>query len=109
MPNRSPLESSESPSGTVTFLFTDIESSTRLWQQYPDAMIDALSRHDAILRGAVETSSGRVVKTTGDGVHTVFANASEGIDAADRGTARAHGRRVGRDRRVASAYGSPCG
>src|SRR4051794_27138723 len=73
------------PSGTVTFLFTDIESSTRLWQEFPDAMVDALARHDAILRETVEAAGGRVVKTTGDGVHAVFANASEAIDAAITG------------------------
>ena len=40
----------ELPSGTVTFLFTDLEASTRLWEQYPDAMNAALARHDALLR-----------------------------------------------------------
>ena len=41
---------SELPSGTVTFLFTDIEGSTRLWEEHPDAMRDALARHDELLR-----------------------------------------------------------
>ena len=44
----------ELPSGTVTFLFTDIEGSTRLWEKYPRAMTAALARHDEILRAAVE-------------------------------------------------------
>ncbi len=43
----------ELPTGTVTFLFTDLEGSTRLWEEYPDAMKDALARHDEILRSAV--------------------------------------------------------
>ena len=43
---------SELPSGTVTFLFTDLEGSTRLWQEHPDAMQSALARHDEILREA---------------------------------------------------------
>ena len=55
------------PDGTVTFLFTDIEGSTRIWQRDPDAMKIALSRHDALLRDAVESNEGVVVKTTGDG------------------------------------------
>jgi class 3 adenylate cyclase len=37
----------ELPTGTVTFLFTDIEGSTRLWEEYPKAMPDAVARHDA--------------------------------------------------------------
>jgi class 3 adenylate cyclase len=46
---------SELPTGTVTFLFTDLESSTRLWEQHTEAMREALARHDALLREAVET------------------------------------------------------
>jgi predicted ATPase/class 3 adenylate cyclase len=64
---------------TFTFLFTDLEGSTRLWEQFPDAMRSALGAHDAILRGAIEASGGTVVKTTGDGVMAVFGGA---IDAA---------------------------
>ena len=48
----------ELPTGTVTFLFTDIEGSTRLWQRDPEAMREALARHDAILRAAVEGHGG---------------------------------------------------
>ncbi len=65
--------------GTITFLFTDLEGSTRLWEQFPDAMKAALGRHDAILRDAIEAARGTVVKTTGDGMMAVFAGA---IDAA---------------------------
>jgi predicted ATPase/class 3 adenylate cyclase len=72
----------ELPSGTVTFLFTDLEGSTRLWESYPDAMKDALARHDAILRNAVEAHGGHVVKTTGDGLHAVFATAPDATRAA---------------------------
>jgi len=63
---------SDLPAGTVTFLFTDLEGSTRLWEKQPDAMRDALARHDAILRDAVEKYDGQVVKTTGDGLHAAF-------------------------------------
>ncbi len=70
------------PSGTVTFLFTDLEGSTRLWQDHPDEMGGALARHDAILRGAVVEHGGSVVKTTGDGIHAVFPTAHGALDAA---------------------------
>ncbi len=67
---------------TLTFLFTDLEDSTRLWERFPEAMKDALYRHDAILRTAIESSTGRVVKTTGDGMMAVFGNASDATGAA---------------------------
>jgi class 3 adenylate cyclase len=60
------------PSGTVTFLFTDIEDSTKLWEQHPQAMRAALAHHDSILREAIESHNGHIIKTTGDGVHAVF-------------------------------------
>src|SRR5215218_9034646 len=72
----------ELPSGTVTFLFTDIETSTRLWEEHPDAMRDALARHDELLRQAIEGQSGYVVKTTGDGFHAAFSAADAGVSAA---------------------------
>ncbi|HEV2310727.1 MAG TPA: adenylate/guanylate cyclase domain-containing protein [Acidimicrobiia bacterium] len=75
----------ELPTGTVTFLFTDLEGSTRLWEQHPEAMQAALARHDAILRDAVEHAGGHVIKTTGDGVHAVFATADAGLRAAVAG------------------------
>ena len=89
------------PSGTVTFLFTDIEGSTRLWEDYPDAMPGALVRHDAILRDAVESAGGHVVKTTGDGFIARWAEAALGAAlAAQRALAAA---RVGCDRCAAGA------
>lgn len=66
---------------THAFLFTDIEASTRLWQRFPDAMKDAIERHDAILRQAVEHAGGQVVKSTGDGLMAVFSSASDGVRA----------------------------
>ncbi len=72
----------ELPTGTVTFLFTDLEGSTRLWEQLPDAMRGALARHDEILRDAVEKRGGVVVKTTGDGLHAAFAAAQDAVAAA---------------------------
>jgi predicted ATPase/class 3 adenylate cyclase len=72
----------EAPVGTVTFVFTDLEGSTRLWEQHPEAMRDALARHDELLRTAVSDHGGHVVKTTGDGVHAVFASARDALLAA---------------------------
>jgi len=67
--------------GTVTFLFTDIESSTRIWEQHPEGMKAALARHDAFLRQAIEANQGHIVKTTGDGCHAVFGTALNAIAA----------------------------
>jgi transcriptional regulator with XRE-family HTH domain len=64
---------SDLPSGTVTFLFTDIEGSTRRWEQHQAAMPRALARHDAILRQAIAAHGGVVFKTVGDAVCAAFA------------------------------------
>ncbi len=70
------------PSGTVTFLFTDLEGSTRLWEQHPAAMPAAAARHDGLLRQAVEAQHGYVVKTTGDGLLAAFRQAHAALLAA---------------------------
>src|SRR5207245_1957088 len=64
------------PVGTITFLFTDIEGSTRLWEEHPEAMQAALARHDALLRQAIESHGGHVFKTMGDQFCAAFATAS---------------------------------
>jgi class 3 adenylate cyclase len=69
------------PQGTVTFLFTDLEGSTRRWEAHPGEMRDALARHDAIVRGAVESHDGVVFSTMGDGMAAVFASAREAVRA----------------------------
>src|SRR5262245_34406119 len=69
-------------SGTVTFLFTDIEGSTRLWEEHPQAMSAGLARHDTMLVDAVESGGGHVVKTTGDGLFAVFGRAESAVAAA---------------------------
>ena len=97
------------PTGTVTFLFTDLERSTRLWEERPEAMRPALARHDEILRTAVDTDGGAVVKTTGDGVHAAFATAESAISAAAAGPARLGGRVVGRRRRPPGPDGTAHG
>ncbi len=72
----------ELPSGTVTFLFTDLEGSTALWEQHPDAMRAALARHDELVGGAIEGRGGYVVKSTGDGFLAAFASAPDAVAAA---------------------------
>src|SRR5512142_2923722 len=74
--------SSNLPSGTVTFLFTDLEGSTKLWEQFPGEMKRALARHDEILRNAIESHGGRIIKNTGDGFHAVFDTGVNGVAAA---------------------------
>ncbi|MCW5849426.1 MAG: tetratricopeptide repeat protein [Anaerolineae bacterium] len=69
------------PTGTVTFLFTDIEGSTKLWERYPDAMKVALARHDAILRQAIESHNGYVFKTVGDAFCAAFTRATDALAA----------------------------
>ncbi len=66
----------------ATFLFTDLENSTPLWENHPDLMQDLAARHDTLLREAIEAHQGKVVKTTGDGFHAVFDAATDGIAAA---------------------------
>ena len=69
------------PKGTVTFLFTDIENSTPLWEQHPEAMKSALAKHDSILKETVESNNGYIIKTTGDGIHAAFSTAMDAINA----------------------------
>src|SRR5882672_6863294 len=59
-------------SSTLTFLFTDIEGSTSMWEAHPEQMAHAVGRHDALLRDAVQSHAGRIVKTTGDGIYAAF-------------------------------------
>jgi predicted ATPase/class 3 adenylate cyclase len=70
------------PRGTVTFLFTDIEGSTRLWHAHGDTMPAAYARHDTILRAAVFAHGGIVYKTIGDAFQIAFPNAAAGVGAA---------------------------
>jgi len=70
------------PTGTVTFLFTDIEGSTQLWQQYRDAMTAALARHHAILKDAITAHGGQVFQIVGDAFCAAFATPAEGVGAA---------------------------
>ena len=70
------------PAGTITFLFTDIEGSSRLWEQHPEPMRLALARHDEILREAIAQHGGAVFKTVGDAFCAAFALAADALVAA---------------------------
>ena len=75
---------SQLPSGTVTFLMTDIEGSTRLWEGQPDAMARAMDQHDTIIEDAVEENQGFSVRPRGEGDSrfAVFPRASDAVAAA---------------------------
>jgi predicted ATPase/class 3 adenylate cyclase len=70
------------PTGTVTFLFTDLEGSTRLLEAHPTAYRDAVRRHHALLLSAVEGHGGVVFETVGDAVYAAFARPSDAVAAA---------------------------
>ncbi|MBV8372127.1 MAG: adenylate/guanylate cyclase domain-containing protein, partial [Candidatus Eremiobacteraeota bacterium] len=72
------------PSGTVAFLFTDIEGSTARWDRDRNAMQEALRRHDSIMRATIEASRGQVFKTIGDAFCAAFERAADALDAAIR-------------------------
>ena len=70
------------PSGTVTFLFTDIEGSTVRWELDPGGMTEALTEHDVLLRSMIEANGGVVFSTGGDGFAAAFADAPSALRAA---------------------------
>ncbi len=70
------------PSGTVTFLFSEIEDFSRLWEQHPQAMKAAVPQHDAIMKGVIASRGGYIVKTTGAGLLAAFAVADDALVAA---------------------------
>jgi predicted ATPase/class 3 adenylate cyclase len=70
------------PSGVVTFLFTDVEGSTRRWETDADGMRKALAAHDEVLRTAIEAHDGFLFKHTGDGVCAAFSSPRSAVDAA---------------------------
>ena len=80
------------PTGNVTFLFTDVEGSTRRWEADADGMRKALAAHDEVLRRAIETRGGWLFKHTGDGVCAAFASPGSAVDAAIAAQLDAHER-----------------
>jgi class 3 adenylate cyclase len=82
------------PTGTVTFLFTDIEGSTQLWEQHPEAIRAAVARHDTLLWQALEALGGSIFETAGDSSCAVFANPADVISAAVAALTRVDGRPI---------------
>lgn len=77
-----PVTVRDLPQGMVTFLFTDIEGSTRMWEASPDAMRIALARHDVLLRQCIGDHFGSIFKTGGDAFYAVFPEAPDALSAA---------------------------
>ena len=93
-----PRTDQQATAGIVTFLFTDIEGSTRRWESDAEEMRAALEEHDRVLRAEVENHHGEVFKHTGDGMCAVFPIAarcgrSGGSGTAGTGVAGADGHR----------------
>ena len=76
------LSGQQLPIGTVTFLFTDIEGSTRLSQEYPEAMPALLKRHDEILIKSIQAHNGRIFRNIGDAFCAAFSSAGDAVKAA---------------------------
>ena len=81
------------PTGTVTFLFTDIEASSRSWEEHPAAIRVALERHDDVLRRSITEHDGIIFATGGDGVAAAFTRAIDGTLAAIEGQRLLHAQR----------------
>ncbi len=75
------------PSGTVTFLFTDVEGSTPLWAKRTEQMGRASARHDELVRKAIERRGGYVFTTAGDSFSAAFETAAAAVDAASEAQA----------------------
>jgi predicted ATPase/class 3 adenylate cyclase len=72
------------PTGTITFLFTDVAGSTRLWEEHPAAMRQALARHDSLAASVIELHGGALVRSRGEGdsLFAVFSRASDAVACA---------------------------
>ena len=71
------------PAPPITFLMTDVEGSTRLWEQQREEMAAALAVHDMILKAEIASHGGELIKTTGDGVLASFSGATAAVMAAE--------------------------
>ena len=89
----------------TTFVFTDIEESSRLWDSDAERMQVALARHDSIARSIVEDSGGAIVKMTGDGIYAAFVDPAAAVarPGAVRGPAGRDQRRGGQVARAVPA------
>jgi predicted ATPase/class 3 adenylate cyclase len=85
-----PEETSSLPTGTVTFLYTDIEGSTKLAQEYADALPALLARHQEILKRAIEAHNGFIFQVVGDSFSAAFDTATNTLKAASEAQRRLH-------------------
>jgi class 3 adenylate cyclase len=74
----------DSPTGTVTFLFTDIQGSTAMWERDAKRMQAVLARHDEIMKSIVSSHGGHVFKMIGDACCAAFPSAPNALEAASR-------------------------
>ena len=95
------------PSGTVTFLFTDIEGSTALLKQLRDAYDEALDDHQRLLREAAAAHGGHEIDTQGDSFFFAFARAGDAVAAAVAASARSRRTTVAGGRLRSRPHGSP--
>src|SRR6476659_2076624 len=70
------------PAAARTFMFSDIEGSTKLWHDHPNEMQSVISRHNELAKRLVEQNDGQVFKTTGDGALAAFSTAKDALNAA---------------------------
>jgi class 3 adenylate cyclase len=97
----------ELPSGTVTFLFTDMEGSTRLLTRLGSGYAEVLGEHQRLLRAAFDAYDGREVNTNGDAFFVAFTRAGDAIAAAVAGAAGARFAALARERGRAGPHGRP--
>src|ERR1700687_1486954 len=97
------------PSGTVTFLFTDIEGSTRLIEQHPDSMEEAQARHNTLLKNAIDAHRGQVFQVVGDAFCSVFENPADAVNAALDAQRALHGESWGEIGAMRVRMGLPTG
>lgn len=83
------------PTGTVTFLFSDVEGSTRLWEDHHEEMKTALAAHDKVMRSAIEDNDGHVFSTAGDAYAAAFGRPTSALKAATNAQAGLAGISVG--------------
>src|SRR5450755_145854 len=76
------IEAAPRPSGTIAFLFSDIEGSTKRWESHPEAMQIALRRHDELIKAAIAAHDGHIFKTIGDAYCAAFHRVPEAVAAA---------------------------
>ena len=97
---------SDGPSGTVTFLFTDVEGSTKLLERFPDSYPAAIEQHHSILRETVDVHDGQVFETIGDAVYAAFPRAADCVAAALAAQRRLQSEPCGETARSASGWAS---